>query len=99
MDAEIAVSNPTPDTEIALFNFSYTHIGCNAGPMRWSHDQANDLRTISCPCGLAITFPQHEAATKAIAYASTDLQAHELLAGSFTSSQARTVRIIGTRAA
>ena len=99
MDVEIAVSNPTPDTEKALSNFSYVHVGSSAGSMRRSHDLANDLCTITCACGLAISFPEYDIATRAIAYASIDHRVHELPARSFTSSQARAVRVVGKPAA
>jgi hypothetical protein len=96
MDACISVKNPTQDKEIALFRFSYSHVGCDGGAsMEWSRDPVNDICTIKCGCGLSISFPQHEAATRSIAYASIDGQAHELPSDSFTSPQATTVTVVG----
>lgn len=95
MEAEIAVSNPTPDEETSLFEFTYVHVGCGPNSMRWSYDGINDVCNVICPCGLAISFPQNGTAAKTIAYAAIDGQVHYLPADSFTSSQADAVRVIG----
>lgn len=99
MHVEIMVTNPAPDSDTSPFNFSYAHVGCVPGALKWSRDQINDICTITCACGLAVSFPQQGPATTVIARTCIDGIPCELADNSFTSPQAKTVRVLSGDAA
>ena len=92
--AEIAVQNPTPDTETSICTFSYSHIGCTSGGMRWSRDPSNNICSIACSCSLKISFPQLGEASTVIAQVSIDGEARVLSPETYESCQAEVVRIL-----
>lgn len=95
MDTEIFVCNPTPETEICISDFSFVHAGCSQGPMSWKHSFSDDQCTVSCPCGLFISFQQHSQASNTIVFAAIDCQIHELPIGSFSASHGGAVNVTG----
>src|SRR5512133_2556935 len=93
MHAEIIVTNPTPDTETSPFKFSYSHDGCPESDMKWSREPINDICTISCSCGLLVSFPQTGDASSTIADVTIDRKSRDLPTGFFTVSPVQNVRI------
>lgn len=99
MHVEIMATNPTPDSETSPFTFSYVHVGCVPGAMKWSRDPINDICTITCACGVAVSFPQYGPATAVISRTTIDGIPRDLAEDSFTSPQTRAVRVLSDGAA
>ncbi|WP_141124088.1 hypothetical protein [Pseudomonas marincola] len=95
MDIEIFVCNLTPDTETSFSDFSYEHASCSQGPMSWRRSVIDDQCTISCPCGLYISFQQQSQASNTIGFAANGYQTYELPIGSFSASHGGTVNVTG----
>ncbi|MBL8261352.1 MAG: hypothetical protein JNM58_02920 [Xanthomonadaceae bacterium] len=93
--ATVVIRNPNDDRQIALYEFVYSHASCPSGAeaMKWSREQVNDIVSLTCVCGLEVSFPQFGPAASAIADVSIDGDSRELPAGSFESSLKKSVVI------
>ena len=95
MNVELEVTKPVGDRLPLLRKIAFVHRDCGSGAMQSSRNPVTDCYTLTCDCGLAVSFPQMGAASEEIVYAVIDEDIpRDLPADSFRSDVATSVRVV-----
>ncbi len=95
MEIEVALPSGDTDSETRLLALQFRHLRCKFGVMTIRRtDQIEDFVTLSCSCGLFLSFPQVGGAALVIEKASIDGQLLLLPAETYESNNRGPIRIV-----
>jgi hypothetical protein len=92
-EVRIGVSPPAGDAETSFADLALRHAGCLSNGLKRFRNPATDIYSLTCACGLSLTFPSLGTTVAAIQRTAIDGRTRTLPEGSYSSSDASPVLI------